>query len=90
MSELKDLFALQDELVRRIGRAVGVKLIHGEQLLHQVGPKNIEVALKLYQGVEYMRAFNIDDNNRARLIAEECIALSLTGMQAGGISGALP
>jgi adenylate cyclase len=73
--ELKDLFALQDELVRRIGRAVGVKLIHGEQLLHQVGPKNIEVALKLYQGVEYMRAFNIDDNNRARLIAEECIAL---------------
>lgn len=73
--ELKDLFALQDELARRIRRAVGVKLTHGEQFLHQVGPKNIEVLMKFYQAVEYIRAFNIDDNNRARLIAEECIVL---------------
>ena len=73
--ELKDLFVLQDELTRRIITAVGLKLTHGEQILHQVGPKNIDVRIKLWQAVEYLRAFNIDDNNRARLITKECIAL---------------
>jgi hypothetical protein len=29
----------------------------------------------MMQGTKYVRGFNIDDNNRARVIAEECIAL---------------
>jgi adenylate cyclase len=73
--ELKDLFALQDDLAKKILRGIGLKLTQGEDVLHGSPPKNIEVQLKLSQGTEYLRAFNIDGNNRARLIAEECVAL---------------
>jgi adenylate cyclase len=73
--ELKDLFALQDDLAKKILVGIGLKLTRGEEVLHGTVPKNIEVSMKLWQGTEYLRAFNIDANNRARLIAEECIAL---------------
>jgi TolB-like protein len=73
--ELKDLFVLQDDLTRRIFIGIGAKLTYGEDFLHGRGPKNIEVWLKLLQATEYLRAFNIDGNNRARIITEECIAL---------------
>lgn len=73
--ELKDLFTLQDDLAKKILSGVGLKLTRGEDILHIAFAKNIEVNLKLFQGTEYLRAFNIDGNNRARLIAEECIAL---------------
>jgi adenylate cyclase len=73
--ELKDLFTLQDVLAEKILVGIGLKLTQGEEALHGTWPKNIEVIIKLWQGVEHLRAFNIDGNNRARLIAEECIAL---------------
>jgi adenylate cyclase len=73
--ELKDLFALQDDLAKKILRGIGLKLTHGEDSLHGRQAKNIEVTLKLFQAGEYLRAFNIDGNNRARLIAGECMAL---------------
>ena len=52
-----------------------LKLTSGEQALHPRPPKNLEVWLKYLQGYHYAGQFNIDNNNRARLIAEECIAL---------------
>jgi adenylate cyclase len=73
--ELKDLFALQDDLAKKILVGIGLKLTQGEEALHGTWPKNIEVIIKLWQGIEHLRAFNMDGNNRARLIAEECIAL---------------
>ena len=73
--ELKDIFALQDDVTKKILRGMELKLTRGEGFLHLDFPKNLEVYLKLLQGVDYLRKFNIDDNNRARLIAEECIAL---------------
>ena len=73
--ELKDLFVLQDDLTKKILRGIGLKLTRGEDALHGDFPKSLDVHLKLLQAVKYVRAFNIDDNNRARLIAEECIAL---------------
>jgi adenylate cyclase len=74
-SELKDIFALQDDVTKKILRGMQVKLTRGEGFLQLDFPKNLEVYLKILQGLDYLRKFNIDDNNRARLIAEECIAL---------------
>lgn len=73
--ELKDLFSLQDELVQKVLTGIGLKLTIGEDALHGEYPRNIQVHIKLMQGTKYLRAFNTDDNNRARVIAEECIAL---------------
>ena len=73
--KLKDIFALQDNVTKKILRGMQVKLTRGEGFLQLDIPKNLEVYLKVLQGMDYLRKFNIDDNNRARLIAEECIAL---------------
>jgi len=73
--ELKDLFSLQDELVQKVLTGIGLKLTLGEDALHVEMPRNIQVQIKLMQGIKYLRGFNTDDNNRARVIAEECIAL---------------
>jgi adenylate cyclase len=73
--ELKDIFALQDDVTIKILRGMQLKLTKGEGVLQLDFPKNLEVYLKVMQGIDYLRKFNIDDNNRARLIAEECIAL---------------
>ncbi|MFH1932236.1 MAG: tetratricopeptide repeat protein [Pseudomonadota bacterium] len=73
--ELKDLFILQDDLTKKILTGIGLKLTRGEEALHGSYPKSLDVHLKTLRGGEYLRAFNIDDNNRAQLIAEECIAL---------------
>jgi len=73
--ELKDIFALQDDLAIKILKGMQLKLTQGEGILHLEAPKNFEVYLKLMKGIHYAKQYNIDDNNRARLIAEECIAL---------------
>ncbi len=73
--ELNDLFNLQDDLTAKILVGMQLKLTSGEQVLHPRGPKNLETYLKIMQGTDYLRHFNIDSNNRARLIAEEIITL---------------
>ena len=73
--EMKDLFSLQDDLASKILRGMELKLTSGEQALHARHPRSLEVWLKYLQGYHYAGQFNIDNNNRARLIAEECIAL---------------
>ena len=73
--EMKDLFSLQDDLASKIIRGMELKLTSGEQALHARPPKSLEVWLKYLQGYDYAGKFNIDNNNRARVIAEECIAL---------------
>jgi TolB-like protein/Flp pilus assembly protein TadD len=73
--EMKDLFSLQDDLALKILIGMELKLTSGEQALHPRFPKNLEVWLKYLQAYDYSIQFNIDNNNRARLIAEECIAI---------------
>jgi adenylate cyclase len=73
--ELQDLFSLYDDLAKKVLTGIGVKLTGGEDILHYDLPRNIQVLIKMMQGLKYLREFNIDDNNRARAIAEECIAL---------------
>jgi adenylate cyclase len=67
---------LQDDLAMKILRGVGLKLTRGEDALAGGNPpKSLDVFLKMLQAREHLRVFNIDDNNRARIISEECMAL---------------
>jgi adenylate cyclase len=73
--EFKNSFSLYDDLAKKVLTGIGVKLTAGEDILQHEWPRNIQVLIKMMQGTAYLRGFNIDDNNRARVIAEECIAL---------------
>jgi adenylate cyclase len=74
--DLKDLFALQDEIVMKIMSAIEVKLTKGE--IARLGKKeteNLDAFLKVLQGFEYFHRRNKEGNIQARKLAEEAIAL---------------
>jgi len=74
--DLKDIFALQDEITMKIVTALRVKLTDGEQArLSAKGTDNLEAYLKYLQGREYGYRFNEEDNVLARQMAKEAIAL---------------
>jgi len=74
--DLKDVFALQDEITMRIITALEVKLTEGEQaLVTGSGTKNLEAYLKVLQARELKRHQTIEANHKARRLAEEAIAL---------------
>jgi adenylate cyclase len=74
--DLKDIFALQDEITIKILTAVRVKLTEGEQAhLHAKGVVNLDSFMKVMQGVPYFYRFNREGNIQARQIFEEAIAL---------------
>lgn len=73
---LKDIFALQDDITLKIMTALQVKLTHGEQARTYVrGTENLEAYEKILEGFEYYFRFNKDGNIMARKIAEEVIAI---------------
>jgi adenylate cyclase len=73
---LKDIFALQDEIALKILEALQVELTHGEQArVWAGGTDNLEAYLKLLQAHENIYQMNIESNARARQLAEEAIAL---------------
>jgi adenylate cyclase len=81
--ELKDIFALQDEITMEILTAVRVKLTDGEQArLYGEGSKNLDSYLKVLQGMPYFHRFNTENNARARQLFEEAIALDPEDAQA--------
>jgi TolB-like protein/Tfp pilus assembly protein PilF len=74
--DLKDIFALQDEITMKIITAMQVKLTHGEQArLYGIGTNNLKAYLKFLQGRDYFFRMNREDNIRARQMLEEAIAL---------------
>jgi adenylate cyclase len=74
--DLKDLFALQDEIIMKIMSAIQVKLTRGDiALLTKKETANLRAYIKVMQGYEYFVRFNKDDNIRARKLFEEAIAL---------------
>jgi len=74
--DLKDIFALQDEITIKIMTALGVELGEGEQLRSKVkGINNLDVLLKLLQTAEHFYRMNREDNVLARQKAEEIIAI---------------
>jgi adenylate cyclase len=73
---LKDIFALQDEITKKIRTALQVNLTEGEQArLLAKGTDNLEAYIKLLQGREHEYRMNKEDNALARELFEEAIAL---------------
>jgi adenylate cyclase len=75
--ELKDIFALQDEITMKIMTAVGMKLVDGEQFGEEILPPSgsLEVAMKAMKAADYYFRMNKEDNILARKELEEAIAL---------------
>jgi adenylate cyclase len=76
--DLKDLFALQDEVTLRILMAMQVKLTEGElpsgNEKYLKGKQGLDCYLKLNEGAYYLQIMSIEGNNKGRRIAEEIIA----------------
>jgi adenylate cyclase len=74
--DLKDIFAVQDEITFEILRALQVKLTGGEKLsIIGKGTENLEAYQKILQAMEVMQRFTPEANIQARQLAEEAIAL---------------
>jgi len=74
--DLKDIFALQDEITIEIINALQVEITEGEHArLWRKETDNIEAYLKLLQAREYYLTQTKEGNALARRFAEEAIAL---------------
>jgi adenylate cyclase len=74
--DLKDIFAVQDEITKKIITAMQVKLTEGEQARSVAkGTNNLEAYLKCLQANEYLSRANIQRNALAKQLAKEAIAL---------------
>jgi len=74
--DLKDIFAVQDEITKKIITAMHVKLTEGEQVRAAAkGTKNLEAYLKYLRASEYIQKFNKESNALGKQLAEEAIAL---------------
>jgi adenylate cyclase len=77
--DLKDLFALQDEITLKILTAIRVKLTEGEESSayskYFRGKQGFDCYLKLMEAAKYSGGQNIEDNNVARRLTEEAISM---------------
>jgi adenylate cyclase len=74
--DLKDIFALQDEITMKIITELQVELTEGEEArLLAKGTGNIEAYLRSLKGHRYLMRHNTDDYVRARQMFEEAIEL---------------
>ncbi len=81
--DLKDIFALQDELTIKILTGLRVKLGQEAEVLRAQeyakknfkGKQELNCYLKLMEAVDYYNRWNIEDNNMARRMIEEAIAM---------------
>jgi TolB-like protein/TolA-binding protein len=74
--QLKDIFALQDEIIMKIITELQVKLAMGDEArLRGKGTDSIKAYMKYLQGIYYRFQGTPEDNVRARKISEEAIRL---------------
>jgi adenylate cyclase len=81
--DLKDIFALQDEITIKILNGIQVKLTKGGEVSmsqkyaekYYRGKQGLDCYLKLMEASGYSQRFNIEDNNMARRMIEEAIAM---------------
>jgi len=74
--DLKDIFALQDEITMEVVTAMRVKLTSGEQArIYMKGTKNLKAYLKFLGAVEPFFLYKKEANVRAKQLLEEAIAL---------------
>ncbi|MDX1488105.1 MAG: tetratricopeptide repeat protein [Acidiferrobacterales bacterium] len=73
---VKDFFALQDEIALNVVTQLEVQLTEGDKArLQHHGTGNLEAVLLAVQSREYMRRFTKEDNRRARELAQQAIEL---------------
>jgi adenylate cyclase len=76
---LKDIFALQDEITIKVLTSTRVKLTEGGQVgrpeKYYKGKQGLDCYLKLTEASGYLNRWNIEDNNLARRMIEEAIAM---------------
>jgi adenylate cyclase len=74
--DLKDIFAIQDEITMKIITALQVKLTSGE-MIHVLakGAKNIDAFTKYLQAVDLWTRLTKETNAQAKKLLEEAIAL---------------
>jgi len=88
--DLKDIFALQDEVILKIASALQVNLTSGEQArVWAEGTKSLEAYLKLMQSREYRYKGNRASFALAQRMAEEAIALDPKYAEAYALLGAI-
>jgi adenylate cyclase len=74
--EVKDIFAIQDEITMKVLTAMRVSLSgEGVPSLRGKGTKNIDAYLKVLQAEAIFQAVNRDTQARARRLAEEAIPI---------------
>ena len=74
--DVKDVFAVQDDLTMKILTSLRVQLTEGESARTLArGTKNLEAYLKLLQSYEHRVIYTKESQARARQLAEEAIAL---------------
>jgi adenylate cyclase len=73
---IDDIFAVQDEITKKIITAMQVKLTEGEQVRAAAGgTNNLEAYLKYLQANELINRINPDSNALGKQLAEEATAL---------------
>ena len=88
--DLKDIFALQNEVILKIASALQVNLTSGEQTrVWAEGTKSLEAYLKLMQSREYRYKGNRASYALAQRMAEEAIALDPKYAEAYAMLGAI-
>jgi len=81
--DLKDLFALQDDIAKNVITVLQVKLTTGQAAsAFGKGTKNLEAYLKVMKGTHHFFRMNNNDNEIAREFFEEAIELDLNYAQA--------
>jgi adenylate cyclase len=74
--DLKEIFAVQDDLTKNIITALQVKLTEGDLVRSAAkGTNNLEAYLKYLQAMKTIRQFNIESNALGKQLAQEAIAL---------------
>jgi adenylate cyclase len=73
--ELKDIFAMKDEITMKIATVLQVKLTEGESANWGPETESFEAYIKVRQSWEHFRAFTPDDNILSRQKAKEALDL---------------
>jgi len=85
--ELKDIFALQDEITLRITQALQIKLKGEQARIYGRGTDNLDAYLKWLQGQDLLIRGNKDDNTLARRMFEDAIRSDPDWAQASVLLG---
>jgi adenylate cyclase len=76
--EVKDVFALQDEVTLKIVKAMQVQITEGESpwvTYAFKGSQTLDCYLKAVEALKYLERQSIEDNNVARRLAKEALSL---------------